>query len=107
MAGADIFAWPGLGEAYGLAFLEAQAAGLPVVACSDRGVPDVTRADNTALLSPPGETVAYAANLRRLLGDSHLRTQMGERARDFVLKERSVEAAARTLRASFAELGLT
>ena len=32
MAAARIYAWPGYGEAYGLAYLEAQAAGLPVVA---------------------------------------------------------------------------
>ena len=40
----DIFVWPGLGEAYGLVYLEAQAAGLPVVAFASGGVPATMRA---------------------------------------------------------------
>ena len=103
-ADADIFAWPGLGEAYGLVFLEAQAAGLPVVACRDRGVPDAVREGETALLSDPVDPVAYAANLRRLLTDAQLRERLGRNGRAFVQSERSIDAAARTLRAVIAEL---
>ncbi|MCE9523720.1 MAG: glycosyltransferase family 4 protein [Alphaproteobacteria bacterium] len=106
MSGADVFCWPGLGEAYGLVFLEAQAAGLPVVACRDRGVPDATREDQTTLLSAPGDAAAYAANLRRVLSDMPLRRRLGENGRVFVQRERSVEAAAGTLRSVLAELGL-
>jgi glycosyltransferase involved in cell wall biosynthesis len=101
-----IFAWPGLGEAYGLVFLEAQAAGLAVVACRDRGVPDATRDGETALLSAPGDVAAYAANLRRLASDEPLRQQLGRNARTFVRNERSIDAAAKTLRDVFGELGL-
>ena len=106
MASADIFTWPGLGEAYGLVFLEAQAAGLPVVACRDRGVPDATADGETTFLSAPGDVKGYAANLRRLLTDAALRRRLGENGRRFVRDERSVEAAAKTLRGVFAELGL-
>ncbi|NOT38863.1 MAG: glycosyltransferase family 4 protein [Alphaproteobacteria bacterium] len=103
LAAGDIFAWPGLGEAYGLVFLEAQAAGLGVVACDDRGVPDAVGA-GSALLSAPGDVAAYAANLRRVAIDGQLRQRLGEAARGFVAQERSVEAAARTLRAVIAEV---
>lgn len=106
MATGDIFAWPGLGEAYGLVFLEAQAAGLPVVACSDRGVPDVVARGETALLSPPGDVAAYAANLRRMVTDRGLRTGFSNAAHKFVLVDRTIEAAAHTLRAVIGELGL-
>jgi glycosyltransferase involved in cell wall biosynthesis len=106
LAGADIFAWPGLGEAYGLVFLEAQAVGLPVVACRDRGVPDATRDGETTLLSAPENIAAYAASLRRLIGDEELREEMGAAARKFVHEERSVEATAVSLRHVFAGLGL-
>lgn len=106
LSGSDIFAWPGLGEAYGLVFLEAQAVGLPVVACRDRGVPDATREGDTTLLSPPGVPAAYAANLRRLITDVELREEMGASARKFVHEERSVEATAASLRHVFAGLGL-
>ena len=37
-AGADLYLWPAINEAYGMAFLEAQAAGLPVVAGRTGGV---------------------------------------------------------------------
>ena len=106
MAQADIFAWPGIGEAYGLVFLEAQAAGLPVVACRDRGVPDVTRDGETTLLCAPDDVAAYAANLRRLLTDHALRRRLGAAGRAFVHGERSIEAAGATLLAVLAELRL-
>jgi glycosyltransferase involved in cell wall biosynthesis len=98
LASGDVFAWPGLGEAYGLAFLEAQAAGLPVVACRDRGVPDAVHEGETALLSPPDDPDAYAANLRRLATDATLRGAMSIKARRFVHEERSLQTAAATLR---------
>jgi glycosyltransferase involved in cell wall biosynthesis len=100
----DLFAWPGLGEAYGLVFLEAQAAGLPVVACRDRGVPDAVREHETALLSTPGDVDAYAANLLRLAEDAALRRQLGAAGRAFVAQARSVEAAGRTLASVLAEV---
>ena len=37
-AGADLYLWPAINEAYGMTFLEAQAAGLPVVAGRTGGV---------------------------------------------------------------------
>ncbi|MFM9863937.1 MAG: glycosyltransferase family 4 protein [Micropepsaceae bacterium] len=103
LAEGNVFAWPGLGEAYGLVFLEAQASGLGVVACHDRGVPDAVGADS-ALLSAPGDVAAYAANLRRLAIDGAVRQRLGEAGRAFVAQERSIEAAARTLRAVIAEV---
>src|SRR5690606_33039085 len=60
-AGADLYVWPAAGEAYGMALLEAQGAGLPVVAGRERGVPDVVLEGETALLAPPGDVGAFAA----------------------------------------------
>jgi glycosyltransferase involved in cell wall biosynthesis len=93
-----------LGEAYGLVFLEAQALGLPVVACSDRGVPDVVKHGETGLLSTPGDARAYAANIERLLDEQALRSELGRAAHRFVATERSVAAAAATLAKAFAEI---
>ncbi len=104
LADGDVFAWPGLGEAYGLVFLEAQAAGLGVVACRDRGVPDAVRDGSTALLSTPGDVASYAANLKRVAADAALRRRLGDAGRAFVSRERGVEAAARTLAAVIAEV---
>jgi glycosyltransferase involved in cell wall biosynthesis len=99
-----VLAWPGIGEAYGLAYLEAQAAGLAVVACRDRGVPDVVREGETALLSEPGDVAAYADNLLRMITDRSLREKFGNAAPAFVQNERSIEAASRALTGILAEI---
>ena len=55
------FVWPGTGEAYGIAYMEAQAAGLPVVAQKTAGVPEVVKDGVTGTLTPAGDTMAFAA----------------------------------------------
>lgn len=87
---AEIYLWPGCGEAYGLAYLEAQAAGLPVVAQHTAGVPAVVIAGETGILTPEGDVEAYANAIRRLLLNEAERRDMAARARRFVLGERSL-----------------
>ncbi len=94
----DLYVWPGFGEAYGLAYLEAQASGLPVVAQAVAGVPEVVRNGETGLLTEPGDVPAYADAIRHLLVDGPLRETMGAQARRFVLSERSLHGAAATLK---------
>jgi hypothetical protein len=98
LAAADMFVWPGTGEAYGIAYLEAQAAGLPVVAQDTAGVPAVVRHGLTGLLSPEGDDAALAAAIARLIRDAGLRRRLGAAARKFVAEERSLPAAAARLR---------
>ncbi|MGE0281521.1 MAG: glycosyltransferase family 4 protein [Rhizobiaceae bacterium] len=94
---AGLYVWPGFGEAFGLAYLEAQAAGLPVVAQAVAGVPEVVKGDHTGLLTPANDVVAYAGAIRRLLLDSGLRNGMGAAAQRFVSEERSLPASAKRL----------
>ncbi|MCT4494112.1 glycosyltransferase family 4 protein [Bosea minatitlanensis] len=94
LAAHDLFVWPGLREAYGLVYLEAQATGLPVVAFDSGGVPATVRPGETALLAPEGDEAAFAANLAALLRDGKRRRTMGEAARRFVLTERTLGRAA-------------
>ena len=98
----DVFVWPGLGEAYGLVYLEAQAAGLPVVAYASGGVPWTVRAGETALLVPEGDEAALATALGRLIDDAGLRQQMGVAAATFVARERMLGSAAAILEAGLA-----
>ncbi|HLX80510.1 MAG TPA: glycosyltransferase family 4 protein [Burkholderiales bacterium] len=105
-AAADLCVWPALNEAYGMAMLEAQAAGIPVVSCATRGVPDVVEHGRTGLLAPYGDEPALAALVRDLLVDPGKRARLGAGAAAFVADERSVEAAAlrlATLLARFSE----
>jgi glycosyltransferase involved in cell wall biosynthesis len=89
LAAHDLFVWPGLNEAYGVVYLEAQAAGLPVAALDSGGVPAVVARDRTALLAPDGDETALAATIARLIGDPKLRARMRAAAQDFARKERN------------------
>lgn len=100
LAAHDLFVWPGLNEAYGVVYLEAQAAGLPVAALESGGVPAVVARGRTALLAPHGDEVALAAAIARLIDDPALRAGMGRAARDFARQERNGEAARTILAAA-------
>lgn len=85
-AKADVFVQPngnvdGAHEGYGMVFLEAGAAGLPVVGGRDGGVPEAVLERRTGLLVPPFDTAALAAALRELLADPALRARLGEGGR--------------------------
>ncbi|BCW87109.1 D-inositol-3-phosphate glycosyltransferase [Alphaproteobacteria bacterium SO-S41] len=96
-ARADLYLWPGLKEAFGLAFLEAQASGLPVVACDTAGVPAVVHQGRGGFLSTAGDSAALAQSLRILLANRQTRETMGEVASAFVHGERSIVYAAQRL----------
>lgn len=104
LRGADLFCWPGCGEAYGLAYLEAQAAGIPVVAQDIAGVPEVVRNGETGMLTPAGDIAAYADAIRALSADRHKLRELGEQARQFVLTERTLDIAAKRLDALLNEI---
>ncbi|MDR6263146.1 glycosyltransferase family 4 protein [Roseobacter sp. N2S] len=58
MAGADVFVWPGVNEAFGMVFIEAQAAGLTVVAENRIGLRDVVGPQG--FLTPPNDAASFA-----------------------------------------------
>lgn len=97
MGRSDIFLWPGIGEAYGLTYLEAQASGLPVVACRNRGVGDVVLDGETGVLCAPGDGAALASGVLALADDHDRWIRMAGRAQDFVQAERSLETASKRL----------
>ena len=103
-AAADLCAWPAVNEAYGMAMLEAQAAGLPVVSCATRGVPDVVEHGRTGLLAPPGDEASFAALIRELLLDAGRRAGLGAAAAAFVQNERSVDTAVARLQRLLARI---
>lgn len=97
LASADLYVWPGFGEAYGIAYLEAQATGLPVLALDCGGIASVVDDGTTGLLVPEGDGPAFVAALVRLIGDADLRLRLGEAGRRLVLEQRTVERAAALL----------
>jgi glycosyltransferase involved in cell wall biosynthesis len=97
LGAADLFVWPAINEAFGMALLEAQASGLPVVAGRSGGVGDVIADGATGLLTPPGDADAFAAAVRALLGDPARRARYGDAAREKVHREHDLPAAAARL----------
>ncbi len=94
LSASSVYLWPGCGEAFGLAYLEAQAAGLPVAAQAVAGVPSVVVDGRTGLLTPADDVRAYAQAIERLLTDDALRTRLASEARFFASEERSIDRAA-------------
>lgn len=91
LAGADIFALPSLSEGIPLALLEAMLAGRPIVATAVGGVPAVLCGGQAGLLVPPGEPVALAAALGRLLDDGAEARRLGAAAALRATQEYGVE----------------
>lgn len=96
-AAADVYAWPAVREAYGMAFLEAQASGLPVVAGREGGVADVVRDGVTGMLTTPRDPCALSASIADLLDRPAKRDAMSEAALAFVRNEHGLDRAARML----------
>ncbi len=94
---ADLLVWPAINEAFGMALLEAQASGVPVVAGASGGVAGIVAAGETGLLVPPGDATAFAAAARRLIRDTTARGAMAAAARAKVAREHSLPAAAARL----------
>ena len=92
-AAADLFVWPGLGEAYGMVYLEAAAGGTPSIAVQGDGVREVIKDGLTGTLVEHASANAYALGIARLLLNVADRRQMGTHAMRFVEKERSFDTA--------------
>jgi glycosyltransferase involved in cell wall biosynthesis len=102
---ADLFVWPACNEAFGMALLEAQASGLPVVAGSGGGVGEIVVPEVTGLLVAPGDAAAFAAAVRRVMLDHGRRSAFAKAARTRVLAEHDLSVAARRLSVVIDALG--
>jgi glycosyltransferase involved in cell wall biosynthesis len=94
---ADLYVWPAVKEAFGMALLEAQAAGLPVVAGRSGGVAGVVGDRVTGLLVREGDTDDLADAVASLLEDPVRRREMSVAAQEKAEREHDVAVAARTL----------
>lgn len=78
---ADVFVMPTHSEPFGWVFIEAMAAGLPIVATRLNAIPEIVAEGETGLLIEPGDRTALADRMGRLLQDPDLRRNMGAKGR--------------------------
>ena len=97
VAHSDLFVWPGVREPIGMAMLEAQMAGLPVVSGAGPGIAAIVRDGCTGRLVPRGDTQAFAGAVRALLDAPAERAALGRRARQVALRDHDIATAGATL----------
>ena len=83
----DLFVLPSRYEGFGIAILEAMAAGKPVVATTAGGIPEFVVAGETGLLVEPGNAAQLAEAIGCLLREGERAKQMGLRGRSRVLEK--------------------
>lgn len=71
--GLDIIALTSLNEGTPVSLIEAQAAGVPIVTTNVGGIKDIVVENETALISPSGDTNSFANNLNELVNDHEKR----------------------------------
>ena len=77
--------------------LEAMAAGLPVVATSVGGIPDIVQHGQTGFLVSGDDREALVQAVLKLIHDPDLRSNMGRRARAYVEETHSIRRLAENL----------
>lgn len=95
LAGAQVVVLPSYTEGLPKILLEACACARPVVACSNAGSREIVRDGDNGFLIPPKDAGALAEAITTLLEDPRLRQRMGERGRNIMITEFSVEQVVR------------
>jgi glycosyltransferase involved in cell wall biosynthesis len=102
LSDADLFLLPSSSENFGIAVVEAMACGTPVIVSDRVNIWREIVADGAGLAEPP-EAGAFAAAIRRLLGDEGLRRAMGEAAKASVARRYQWSATAADLERLYAD----
>ncbi len=90
----DVAVLPSYTEGLPVIALEAQAAGVPVVATAVGGTPEAVEDGGSGHLVPPGDAAALAERVVRLLRRDAERTALGARARQRVRDEFTFDSQA-------------
>lgn len=77
----DLFVMPTKGEAFGMVFQEAAAAGVPAIGTRINAIPEIVEHEVTGVLLAPGDERALVDAMRQLVGSPERRRKMGEAAR--------------------------
>lgn len=103
----DVFFVPSVldSESFGVAAVEAQACGVPVVVSDVGGLPEVVRAGETGFVVPPRDPGAIADRMQALAVDEALRARLGRAGREHAVAEYTWERNAALMLEVYAGLG--
>lgn len=91
-------------EGFGMVLIEANACGTPVIGSEVGGIKYVIRDGETGVLVPPGDPVALADAITRILEDEELAARMGSNGRRMVMKNYTWDKSARMTERVFEEV---
>jgi glycosyltransferase involved in cell wall biosynthesis len=100
----DLLALSSRNEGTPVCLLEAMAAGVPVVALSVGGVPDLVEDRVTGRLIPPGDAGALAEAMAEVLGDRPAASAYAAAARAAVFPRHDIKTLIATMRACYTRL---
>ena len=97
-----LFVMPSTEEAFGVAYVEAMAGGLPAIGCrGEPGPEEIAAAGDGFLLVPPGDIERLTQRIDELLSDSHRLREVGQRARATVAAHFTWEGCGRRTLAAY------
>ena len=77
-----LFVMPSTDEAFGVAYIEAMAGGVPAIGCrGEPGPEEIAAAGDGLVLVPPGDIERLTQRIDELLSDPHRLREAGQRAR--------------------------
>jgi glycosyltransferase involved in cell wall biosynthesis len=80
-----LFVMPSTEEAFGVAYIEAMAGGVPAIGCrGEPGPEEIAAAGDGLVLVPPGDIERLTQRIDELLSDPHRLLEAGQRARETV-----------------------
>ena len=99
----SIYVMPSLNEGMPYALLEAMACGKPVIGSNIPGIYDVITDRHNGFLVPPKDPESLANSILTLLRDDCLRQNMGQNARELMIKKYSWDTATKKIEKLYEE----
>jgi glycosyltransferase involved in cell wall biosynthesis len=105
--GGTVFVLPSVDEAFGVAYVEAMAGGVPAIGClGEDGPEEIAAAGGGMVLVPPGDVEALAAHIEALITDADRRAALGREALATVRRAFTWERCGRDTVAAYREVSL-
>lgn len=103
---ADVFILPTYSEPFGWVFIEAMAAGLPIVTTRVNAIPEIVSHEKTGFLIQPGDRTDLANRIQQLIENRNLGREMGAKGRQIVEQKFNAHTNFQTLESIFQEISI-